>query len=51
MSVYSDLKYAVDEEEAMFLQDVARRQAREDDYLYERSLEQYDECDDEDYEE
>lgn len=47
MSVYSDLRYAVDEEEAMFLQDIARRQAREEEYLYERSFDKYEE---EDYE-
>lgn len=47
MSVYSDFKCAIDEEEKMFLKDVARRQAREDDYLYERSFYEHDE---EDYE-
>ena len=44
MSVYSDLKHAVDEEEVMFLQDIARRQACEDEYLFERSLAQYEVC-------
>ena len=52
MSVYSDIKCAVDESEEMFLKEVARRQAREDEYLYERSFyehnkEDYEDCEDE----
>ena len=51
MSVYSDLKCAIDDDEKMFLKDLMKREARKDEYLYESSCDEYDDSDDdEDYE-
>lgn len=47
MSVYSDMKFARDDEEREYLEAIAEREARRDEYLYEESLREYDECDDE----
>lgn len=48
MSVYSDIKHANDEKEREFLECVARREARRDEYLEDRRCEDIDrEADDE----